>query len=113
MKGSRFAAFAIGIALPFLLWVDRGWAGGHGPEVSLDHSHVQPARIEIKVGESITFKNVVEMPGGHTVVADDGSFESPPLNKGETWTHPFAKPGDYKFHLKQHPDTKGEILVHE
>jgi len=111
MKSLRRAAFALGIA-PFLLFsVERGWAAPSGAEVSLDHSHVQPARIEIKAGESVTFRNVVEMPGGHTVVADDGSFESPPLNKDQSWTHQFEKPGSYKFHLKQHPDTKGEIVV--
>ncbi|HME68659.1 MAG TPA: cupredoxin domain-containing protein [Myxococcota bacterium] len=111
MKSSHCAAFAIGIALSFFFFVDRGWAGGRGAEVILDHSHVQPARIEIKAGESVIFKNVVDMPGGHTVVADDGSFESPPLNKDQTWTHQFGKPGSYKFHLKQHPNTKGEVVV--
>jgi plastocyanin len=110
MRRSRCVALA-GIALCSLLLVEHAWAGGHAVEVSLDHSHVQPERVEIKAGESVTFKNVVDMPGGHTVVADDGSFESPPLNKNESWTHSFAKPGSYKFHLKQHPGTKGEIVV--
>lgn len=110
MKRSRGVA-AILSTLVFLFLADPGGAGGAGAEVSLDHARVQPARVEIKAGESVTFKNAVEMPGGHTVVADDGSFESPPLNKDESWTHPFAKPGSYKFHLKQHPNTKGEIIV--
>jgi len=111
MKTLRCAAFVMGIAPFVLLSVERGWAASSAAQVSLDHSQVQPARIEIKAGESVTFKNVVEMPGGHTVVADDGSFESPPLNKDQSWTHQFEKPGSYKFHLKQHPDTKGEIDV--
>jgi plastocyanin len=111
MKSSCRAVFALGIALSLLFFVEQGWAGESKAEVSLDHSHVQPARTEIKTGESVTFKNVVDMPGGHTVVADDGSFESPPLNKDQSWTHQFGKPGSYKFHLKQHPDTKGEIVV--
>lgn len=111
MKSSRCVAFVTGISLSLLFLADRGWAGGHGAQISLDHSHVQPAHLEIKAGESVTFKNVVDMPGGHTVVADDGSFESPPLNKDESWTHQFGKPGSYKFHLKQHPDTKGEVIV--
>jgi plastocyanin len=111
MKRTRCVAFTIGIALAFLLFVDQGWAGGSRVEISLDHSHVTPARVEIKAGDTVSFKNVVDMPGGHTVVADDGSFESPPLNKGETWSHAFAKAGSYKFHLKQHPETKGEVVV--
>jgi plastocyanin len=111
MGNSHRICFVFGIALCALLFADRGWAGGHPAEISLEHTHVRPARLEIKVGESVTFKNVVDMPGGHTVVADDGSFESPPLNKNESWTHSFAKPGSYKFHLKQHPDTRGEIVV--
>jgi len=111
MKKSRCTVFGMVITVAFLFLVDRGWAGGAGAEVSIDHARVQPARVEIKAGESVTFKNVVEMPGGHTVVADDGSFESPPLNKDQTWSHPFGKPGSYKFHLKEHPGTKGEIIV--
>jgi len=111
MKRSRCVALVLGIVLGSIFLVDRGWAGGEAVEVALSHSQIQPARVEIKVGESVTFKNVVDMPGGHTVVADDGSFESPPLNKGESWTHSFAKSGSYKFHLKQHPGTKGEVVV--
>lgn len=111
MKRSRRVAVVLGIVLGSILFVNSGWAGGQMVEIALSHSQIEPARVEIKAGESVSFKNVVDMPGGHTVVADDGSFESPPLNKGESWTHSFAKSGSYKFHLKQHPGTKGEVVV--
>jgi plastocyanin len=106
----------LGIALALLVFGDPrsqnlAWADDSAVEIQLDHTHVQPERVEIKVGQSVTFKNVVDMPGGHTVAADDGSFESPPLNKDESWTHSFGKAGSYKFHLKQHPNTKGEVVV--
>ena len=112
MQSFQRVVFGMALALSFVFFSDAGWAGGSKIQVSLDHSHVQPAHLEVKAGDSVTFKNIVDMPGGHTVVADDGSFESPPLNKDESWTYQFAKAGTYKFHLKQHPNTKGEIIVH-
>jgi plastocyanin len=51
------------------------------------------------------------MPGGHTVVADDGSFSSPPLAKDQTWSHTFEKAGSFGVHIKEHPGAKAKIEV--
>jgi plastocyanin len=51
------------------------------------------------------------MPGGHTIMADDCSFKSPDLAKDESWSHTFTKPGTYAYHIKQHPEAKGKIVV--
>jgi plastocyanin len=72
---------------------------------------VDPAELKIKAGDTVVFHNMQEMPGGHTVVADDGSFESPPLAKDEQWKHTFEKPGTYGIHVKQHPMAKGKVIV--
>jgi plastocyanin len=79
--------------------------------VHIGHDSVDPARIEIKAGDTVVFHNLHEMPGGHTVVADDGSFESPALAKDEQWKHTFEKPGTYGVHVKQHPNAKGVVVV--
>ena len=47
---------------------------------------------------------------GHTVVADDGSFESHGLDQDEKWFHTFQK-GVHPYHVKQHPDVKGKVTV--
>jgi plastocyanin len=82
-----------------------------GPTVTVGHNRIEPARVEIAKGESVTFVNVDAMPGGHTVVADDGSFSSPPLAKDESFTHKFEQSGSVKIHLEQHPKATGEIVV--
>jgi plastocyanin len=79
--------------------------------VEVGHNHFMPASVTIKKGESVTFHNVDEMPGGHTVAAVDGSFQSPPLAKGEDYTHKFETAGTVKLKIVQHPNASGEVIV--
>ena len=46
--------------------------------VEVGHNRLEPAAITIKSGDTVTFVNKDQMPGGHTIVADDGTFSSPP-----------------------------------
>jgi len=82
-----------------------------GPTVTVGHNRIEPARVEIEKGESVTFVNVDAMPGGHTIVADDGSFTSPALAKDASFTHKFEQSGTVKIHIVQHPKATGEIVV--
>ncbi len=59
----------------------------------------------------VVFHNLDRMPGGHTVVADDGSFGGPGLAKDEKGSHTFSKPGVYSYSIKEHPSAKGRIVV--
>ncbi len=79
--------------------------------IHISHNKLDPAEVSVSVGDTLTFHNLVEMPGGHTIVADDGSFESPALEKDATWAHVFEKAGSYAYHIKQHPDAKGVVVV--
>ncbi len=79
--------------------------------VEVGHNHLSPAEVSIEAGETVTFHNRDAMPGGHTIVADDGSFSSPPLDKDEDWSHAFEKAGTYPFHIKEHPSAEGKIVV--
>jgi len=79
--------------------------------VEVSHNSLEPASVSISPGDTVTFHNKVEMPGGHTIVADDGTFSSPDLAKDESWSHKFTETGTYHYHIKQHPDAKGEIVV--
>ncbi len=85
----------------------------HGAAVVVGHNYIEPAEITIAVGEIVHFQNRDEMPGGHTIVADDGAFESPALGKGEGWHYTFSKSGVYSYHVKEHPGTVGKIVVVE
>jgi plastocyanin len=81
------------------------------PTVTVGHNRIEPAKVTIQAGESITFHNVDAMPGGHTVVADDGAFESPPLEKDQRWSHTFEEAGSHTIRIKQHPAATGVIVV--
>ena len=47
----------------------------------------------------------------HTVTAEDGSFESGPIESGQQRALPFSKPGTFPFHCTPHPFMKGEVIV--
>lgn len=79
--------------------------------VHVGHNRIDPAEVTIRVGDSVVFHNLDEMPGGHTIVADDGSFESPPLAKDQSWTHTFDAPGTVAYHIKEHPGANGLVVV--
>jgi plastocyanin len=79
--------------------------------VAVGHSSFDPAQVKLKKGESVIFHNVQEMPGGHTVVADDGSWKSPPLELDEKFTKRFEQSGIVKIHIEQHPHATGVIVV--
>jgi plastocyanin len=84
-----------------------------GVHVEVGHNRLSPAEVTVAVGQPVHFQNLDEMPGGHTIVADDGSFASPGLAKGESWHHTFAEPGVYPYHIEEHPGAKGRAIVVE
>ena len=79
--------------------------------VHVGHNRVEPVEMSVPVGSVVIFHNMDEMPGGHTIVADDGSFESPPLGKDEQWSHTFAREGSFGYRIEQHPEAKGRVTV--
>ena len=81
------------------------------PTVKVGHNRLEPAELTVAVGTTVTFHNEDEMPGGHSIVADDGSFKSPGLAKGQDWTHKFEKAGTYGYAIKEHPSAKGKVIV--
>jgi plastocyanin len=89
------------------------YAAAGNTKVQVGHNRLEPAEVSIKVGDSVTFYNEDEMPGGHTIVADEESFQSPPLGKDKSWTHTFSGKGTFTYHIKEHPGAQGKIVVQE
>ena len=79
--------------------------------VHVGHNKLDPTDLKVDAGTKVVFHNMDEMPGGHTIVADDDSFQSPGLAKDESWSHTFTEPGVYSYSIKQHPSAKGTITV--
>src|SRR4030095_10999407 len=86
-------------------------ARAEGVTVDIGHNRIAPAEVKVAPGQTVSFQNHDAMPGGHTLVGDDGAFTSPGLAKGETWQHTFTKPGVYVYHIKEHPGAIGKVVV--
>ena len=79
--------------------------------VQVGHNRLDPVNVTIQAGESVTFHNQDRMPGGHTIVADDGGFSSPPLEQDGSWSQTFDGVGTHSYHIEQHPGAKGTVTV--
>jgi plastocyanin len=105
----RLASYAAITAATFFFVANGALA--HGVTVQVGHNRISPTEITVSVGQVVHFENLDEMPGGHTLVADDGSFKSPGLAKGEGWHYTFTKPGTYAYHIQEHPKAVGKVIV--
>ena len=47
--------------------------------IQVGHKRLEPSEVSISTGGTVTFHNQDEMPGGHTIMADDCSFKSPSI----------------------------------
>lgn len=92
-----------------LLVAGSAYAGG--TKVKVSHGSFEPAEVTISAGEKVVFKNVVDMPGGHTIAVEDTDAGSEALENGEKWAHTFDEPGTYRFYVEEHPDNKGTVVV--
>ncbi len=79
--------------------------------VHVGHNKLDPSDLKVAAGTTVVFHNLDEMPGGHSIVADDGSFQSPALAKNKSWSHTFTEPGVYLYSIKEHPSAKGKVVV--
>ncbi len=68
-----------------------------------------PNRIEIAAGTAVRWTNNDQLV--HTITADDGSWDSGPIEPGKTWTHTFTQPGEFAFHCTPHPFMNAVVVV--
>ena len=68
-----------------------------------------PADISIKVGDTVTWTNLDTV--AHNVVADDSSWSSGQLNKGDKFSFTFSQAGTYAYHCGVHPNMTGKVIV--
>jgi plastocyanin len=92
---------------------DQG-AGTPAPNVwsvSIGDYFFDPADAAVEPGDSIVFVN--EGAEAHTVTADDGQFDSGPLNPGESFEVSFEGSGTVTYHCQIHPEMVGSVAVGE
>jgi plastocyanin len=76
---------------------------------SMKQLEFAPTRIEVAAGTTVIWTN--NAPLQHSVVADNGSFDSGLIDPGKRYAHTFTKPGTYTFHCLPHPFMKGVVVV--
>lgn len=82
---------------------------GKEVEITISGNKFDPDNITIPIGTTVTWTNQDSVK--HTVVADDKSWKSNSLAKGETFSYTFDKAGTYAYFCNIHPKMKGTIIV--
>ena len=80
-----------------------------GDQVSIDNFAFAPATLTVKAGSTVTWTNRDEEP--HTVAATDGSFHSPGMGTGATYSHTFPAAGTFDYVCSIHPSMHGTVVV--
>jgi plastocyanin len=80
-----------------------------GDAVTIDNFAFAPATLTIKAGSTVTWTNRDEEP--HTVASNDGSFHSPGMGTGATYSHTFTTPGKFDYVCSIHPMMHGTVVV--
>lgn len=68
--------------------------------VQLGEHFFDPSSITVKVGTTVVWRNNGQQT--HDIHARDGTFNSPLLNPGNTFTFTFTKPGLYPYYCIPH-----------
>jgi amicyanin len=104
MLSFRTIAAAAGI---LLLFPAASLAADHA--VSISGMKFDPPKLEVAVGDTITFTNQDAAP--HTATANDGSFDTGRLSRGQSATVTIGAAGTFDYICTIHPSMKGQIVA--
>jgi plastocyanin len=99
----------IGIAVTTLALVLAAPASSATTTVQIKRTGFVPATVTINEDDSITWTNNDTIT--HQVVANGGSFASPILNPGKSWTRTFRSGGTFRYHDALHSGLRGTVTV--
>ena len=88
---------------------DLAAPAGKVVSVSIQNGGYSPASVSIHVGDTITWTNADDQD--HTVIAQDGSFNSGNIGSGRSFSHTFTTAGTIAYYCKYHPRMKGAVVV--
>ncbi|MEL7460083.1 MAG: cupredoxin family copper-binding protein [Pseudomonadota bacterium] len=105
----NFLKFSLGVAaLPVMARVAT--AAGHATlTVEIQNGRFNPATLEMQAGDKVTFINLDGAP--HTATADDGSFDTGRLRRGQDATITVSAAGTHSYFCAVHPRMKGRIVA--
>ena len=118
------AASALGVVLLGGLAVGPGAAGAAtaatGASVTISGVAYHPASLVVHPGDTVTWTNNDQI--GHSVTADDGSFDSAQalcgpgialgcIQPGQSYSHTFVSSGTFIYHCRVHSSMHGSVVV--
>lgn len=83
--------------------------------VTMSGSRFSPRQVTVSAGETVTWTNNDSV--GHSVAADDGSFDSHPtcgtltgtcMERGESFSVTFSKAGTVRYYCRSHGGPGGQ-----
>ena len=77
--------------------------------VQIKRASFSPATAKIKTGDTVKWVNTDTQ--NHQVVSNNGSFVSPILGPGKTYSLRFTAAGTYRYHDGLNPSVKGVVSV--
>jgi plastocyanin len=77
--------------------------------VRITASGFSPARVTIRTGDAVRWTN--NDTKNHQVVANNGTFASPVIAPGRSFTHTFNTAGTFRYHDALHPSLTGRVVV--
>jgi plastocyanin len=77
--------------------------------VQIKRSAFSPTPVTIRTGDTIRWVNTDTQ--NHQVVSNNGSFVSPILGPGRTYSHQFQASGTYRYHDGLNPSVRGVVKV--
>jgi plastocyanin len=83
--------------------------GADTKTVQITRQGFTPSSTTLAIGDSVTWRNADTV--NHQVVANDGTFASPVLKSGETYTVTFTKSGKTPYHDAFATSKKGTVTV--
>ena len=86
--------------------------GATGALVAIQNFTFFPETLHVKPGTTVTWMNCEPETGeAHTSTADAGTWDSPFLSPGATYSHTFGGTGRFDYHCVPHPFMKGVVVV--
>ena len=80
-----------------------------GQSVTIQDFKFSPNTLTVPVGATVTWTNADSTQ--HTVTADDGSFDSGPLDPGATFNQTFSTAGTFTYHCNIHSNMTATVTV--
>jgi plastocyanin len=78
-------------------------------QVPISGDTYTPALLTVKLGDTVTWKNLDARPHTVTVTSGPDKFDSGPFAQGKTWSHTFTELGTYEYFCSVHPDMAGTV----